>query len=180
MARYMILHSYGGVYFDLDMTCLRPFPTNYLLFQPHTFYAAQQYDSSKEDRRFRDLKQRCANAFMASSPHHPFLSTLLSKLPSESHRPTLYSTGPGLLTSILNSYDAKHPNITDTTMTIPHTVMEFNKSTIFTFHYRQKKEIVPCISNLTACAERYPGYLASFWAGSWLKGENKKNKTRLN
>jgi mannosyltransferase OCH1-like enzyme len=176
VARYMILHTYGGLYFDLDITCLRPFPTTTTFFQPRTFYAAQQYDSSSQDKRFRDPKQRCANAFMASSQQHPFLSTLLSTLPSESHRPILYSTGPGLLTSILNKYGSSYASsATDTTTatTSSYPVIELNKSTIFTFHYRQKKDILPCIANLTACADRYPGYLASFWAGSWLS----QNKT---
>lgn len=97
-ARYMMLHKYGGVHMDMDVTCLRGFNES-TFRQPNTSYTAQQH-ASKAAKPFRD--QRVANAFMASSPRHPFLSAILQRLPETKDLKVLCATGPCFLTNTID------------------------------------------------------------------------------
>jgi inositol phosphorylceramide mannosyltransferase catalytic subunit len=150
-SRYMILYRYGGVYIDLDMTCLRPIPSD-LFRYPDTFYTARQVTENQPN-----YSQRCANAFMASEPKNPFLKKLLDNLPSRTDLHVVDATGPAFLTSIIDS--EKNSTLK---------VHEFLKEEIFSVDYVQRQEIDKCKSNLTLCEELYPGIFFSFWDGSWL------------
>jgi inositol phosphorylceramide mannosyltransferase catalytic subunit len=156
-SRYMILYRYGGVYIDLDMTCLRPFHSD-LFRYPNTFYTARQVTENQ-----LPYAQRCANAFMASEPQNPFLKKLLDRLSSTTKLHVVEATGPLFLTSLIDSEANSSLH-----------VHEFSKEEIFSVDYTQRKEISLCKKNLTQCEEMYPGIFFSFWAGSWLPQESEK------
>jgi mannosyltransferase OCH1-like enzyme len=85
MVRYLMLDHYGGVYLDMDMTCLRPFGT--------------LFDNSKDSTVATQGMEEYANAFMASPPHHPLLSEVITALPEAARMPdVLDATDPGFLT----------------------------------------------------------------------------------
>jgi hypothetical protein len=72
--RYALLHHYGGVYLDLDVTCRVPLDD--LLIGEHTpsFLTPAAYPAGVN------------NAFILTRPGHPFLTALLGRLPSRNLR----------------------------------------------------------------------------------------------
>jgi Glycosyltransferase sugar-binding region containing DXD motif len=150
-ARYMMLHKYGGVYMDMDITCLRSFNES-TFGQPNTFYAAQQHAPEAIPP---NQEQRVANAFMASPPRHPLLTKILERLPRVSNLHVVCATGPCLLTGMIDE------NVHN------DTIQEFRLEEMFStsFYDADGKEL--CAANRTACMARYPGYLVSFWTNSW-------------
>ena len=65
--RYGVLHFYGGVYFDLDMTCLMPLDQTPLVDLPFVTPGAHPAGVN--------------NAFILARPGHAFLSRILSTIP---------------------------------------------------------------------------------------------------
>lgn len=76
MVRYLMLDHYGGVYLDMDMTCLRPFRT--------------LSDNSKDFTVATQGIEEYANAFMASPPHHPLSSEVITALPEAARMPDVW------------------------------------------------------------------------------------------
>lgn len=66
--RYCVLHKYGGVYFDLDMSCLMPIDQTPLMDLPFASPGARPAGIS--------------NAFLVTKPGHAFLSRLLQSVAS--------------------------------------------------------------------------------------------------
>ena len=64
--RYMWLMSFGGVYMDLDMACLRPFDDSLLFGNGSAFYIAPHFPTSFTSRDF----EKYSNAFMAAPSGH--------------------------------------------------------------------------------------------------------------
>nr|POE52007.1 inositol phosphoceramide mannosyltransferase 1 [Quercus suber] len=64
--RYALLHHYGGVYLDLDVTCLAPLDN--LLHLP--WLSPGAYPAGVN------------NAFILARPQHPFLGMILAKVPA--------------------------------------------------------------------------------------------------
>ena len=147
--RYMMLHKYGGVYMDMDMTCLRSFNES-TFREPNTFYAARQHRHAETDQ-----EQRVANAFMASTPRHPLLSKILNGLHRTKDLHVVMATGPGFLTRMIDDEGQND------------TIVEFPIEAFFSVSYDEKAEINICAANRSACKDKYPGYLFSFWTHTW-------------
>lgn len=64
--RYLLLHHYGGVYLDVDITCRVPLDT--LLHMPFVTPGAHPAGIN--------------NAFILAKPQHPFLREAISRIPS--------------------------------------------------------------------------------------------------
>lgn len=141
-ARYMMLHKYGVVYMDTDVTCLRGFNES-TFRQPKTFYTAHHHESEKIESN-RD--QRVANAFLASPPRHPFWSAILQRLPQAKDLHVVCATGPCLLTNMIDQESQ------DTT------IVEFLLKEMFSTSYYDGDGIALCSLNKTACRDLYPGY----------------------
>jgi mannosyltransferase OCH1-like enzyme len=97
LARYEILHRYGGVYIDVDFECRRAIDP--LLEGVSSFCAWEIQDSVAN------------NAIMGAVPQHPLLFDLVAGLPDRitrraGSRPAQL-TGPHYLTSVLR----RHPEI---------------------------------------------------------------------
>jgi hypothetical protein len=151
--RYLILYLYGGVYFDLDMTCLRPFHER-TFDKVNTFYVASQFDANVAPDLARG---RYANAFMAASPRHSVLEEIINRLPSQRNKGVLKATGPRLLTSVVEQTTGNA------------SVVAFNKDELFSTSYSDTEGIKLCATNRTKCMARYPGYMVSFWSSSWIQ-----------
>lgn len=74
--RYFYLYRYGGVYMDLDFTCLRP-----LEELPLT----AGYVSLGFQHSTIQTIESVANAFMVAPPRHPFIAMLIERLRKTAH-----------------------------------------------------------------------------------------------
>ena len=91
--RLLYLHTFGGVYLDLDHACLRPLSALGLNNTSAAMVGADDADAHL-DRAHVNL----ANAAMAAPPRHPFFWHALRALPRAAARDTLHATGPLFLT----------------------------------------------------------------------------------
>ena len=92
MVRYLYLDTIGGMYMDLDFTCLKPFDESFDSI--HEFTVAPQYKASYSE---------FANAWMASPPNSPVVKQIIQKLPDTKLLDVLSATGPVFLTTILKN-----------------------------------------------------------------------------
>lgn len=166
-ARYMMLHKYGGVYMDMDLTCLRGFNES-TFARENTFYAARQHPKGGDEA------QRVANAFMASTPGHPFLSKILAALNGTKDYHVIVATGPAFLTSLIDGEKGEGMEENDeekVTVVVDQengSIVEFPIEAMFSVPFYATTEIEMCAANRTECSEKYHGYLFSFWTHTWL------------
>ena len=162
-ARYMMLHRYGGLYMDLDITCLRPFGT--ILDVPNTVYVAEQFTLAdmnvKTPRGMQRRQKRVANAFMAAPAHHGLFTDILATLPHTAREiAVLKATGPRFLTTILQQNNDNNNTATSSVSVFP---MEY----IYCQDWEEASKASGC-RNITSCRAKCPSALtASFWAHSW-------------
>ncbi len=102
-ARYLILHGCGGLYADLDMECLRPVSA---LLAGRSFVACHE---PQKHARTKGFEKIVCNAFMGSVPSHPFLGAVIEAMATvptaiTTHLEVLTSTGPLMMTRIMNEY----------------------------------------------------------------------------
>ncbi len=97
--RYFMLYTYGGVYLDLDMECLKPIDPLLMDDTPHfSLLASPSIENTI-----------IGNAFMASPRHHPFFAYLCKRLPhirqrDVTHADVFNNTGPDMLTRHLRLF----------------------------------------------------------------------------
>jgi hypothetical protein len=115
LARYLILHRYGGVYVDLDMECLRPLD---LLIEGRTALLTIEpaVHASWIGRR-----ALVSTAFMAAAPRHPLFDRILELLLERDLRITrhvdvLTTTGPVLVEDALGRLE---PRARDAMVLVP-------------------------------------------------------------
>jgi hypothetical protein len=119
-ARYLILHTYGGVYADLDLECLRPIDR---LLEGWSFVLGAMPLETSVGHRTRLV----ANAFIAATAGHPLLAQVIETLKRSDPRITTHaevseSTGPAFLTHVLLSYQES-----DLCVLEPHVLYPFAK-----------------------------------------------------
>ena len=107
--RYMLLHTYGGIYLDLDMEVLKS-------FDPLLDTALLLCVESPIDARRANRSHIISNAMMATVPNNEFFARVIQKLPTVvskyPHTPrmdVITTTGPLFLTDV---YDDVRPTAT--------------------------------------------------------------------
>lgn len=93
IARYAILHNYGGFYFDTDFECIQPLD---FLADRASFIASIQTSSSPE----------FGNAMLASCAGHPIIKKLaenVTAIKTTEMMDNINGTGPGYLTKMIFS-----------------------------------------------------------------------------
>jgi hypothetical protein len=100
VARYCLLHRFGGIYVDMDVECLRPFDA---LLSPHAAVLAREPPLSGQTEHGRPL---ISNAFMAARPGHAFFEAVLRHLQARAHPKILdwdvvATTGARMLARVL-------------------------------------------------------------------------------
>ena len=99
--RYFVLWTYGGIYVDLDMECLRPL--NDLLLS-HSCIIAQEPEEISYIHHGRNSTV-ASNALMACRSRHPFMKFIINNLHSRIEMDGLLeTTGPFMLTEMLIKY----------------------------------------------------------------------------
>jgi len=102
--RYFILYTYGGLYVDLDYECLKP--VNTLLLNQSSVFTTE----APEHSDMHDVEYIISNAFMASTPGHPFMYTIMKSLITYTPKQTCYdkfvleTTGPFMLNRVFKHY----------------------------------------------------------------------------
>ena len=106
--RYFVLYTFGGVYADLDMECLKPIDP--LLFNRSCVFSEEPYEHVYIlNRRVGDAN--VMNTIMACRPGHPYFKEILDKLPQTKNirnRDAVATTGPFFVDSVLKQYQANH------------------------------------------------------------------------
>lgn len=100
--RYFLLYTYGGVYIDLDMECLKPLDS--LLRNGELFFSIEAGPST--------ANQVISNAFMAATKGNPFFHHIIKNLTNFKKRDIVYqdvfdNTGPNMVTREYRRYRDK-------------------------------------------------------------------------
>jgi len=173
MAKYIILHKYGGLYVDVDSECLKPIEN--LLKDKQVVLVQINVNPFEKLIAYGKIKGfALQNGVMAGVKDHPFwlhcLDTLVKediiKKPLETNLKYIFrTTGPGLLT---NSY-ISYPKQNELTIT-PHTKVD----PVSWCNY----EVYNCANE--SCAKYYPEAYSLHHFGSkhgshnWTNGAEKK------
>lgn len=101
--RYFILYTYGGVYIDLDMECLRAIES--LLAEADVFLSLEAGPEIGN--------QVISNAFMASAPGHPFFLKIITGLATNTRDDITFAdvfsiTGPDMVARMYQQYSGSY------------------------------------------------------------------------
>jgi inositol phosphorylceramide mannosyltransferase catalytic subunit len=99
IARYEIIHRYGGLYMDCDMVYLGNNLEDYIDFDNSSFISVNESPSPAEIGA-----PYCANGWFASVPGHPSLRKMIDLIPERVKMPTEHTfikTGPILFNMCL-------------------------------------------------------------------------------
>jgi mannosyltransferase OCH1-like enzyme len=109
-ARYLLLHRHGGVYVDLDFESLRPIDP---LLEGRTLVVGAEPDGHGRPPLVRPRPagfRLVGNAFLASTPGHPFWAHVIAALPGRaSERSALDVAGPYFLSDALAAWAGDAP-----------------------------------------------------------------------
>jgi len=109
-ARYLLLHRHGGVYADLDFECLRPIGP---LLESRTLVLGAEPDGHEAPPLVRPRPagfRLVCNAFLASTPRHPFWEHVVATLPAcATERSALDVAGPFFLSDALAAWPGPEP-----------------------------------------------------------------------
>jgi mannosyltransferase OCH1-like enzyme len=104
--RYLLLRTYGGVYVDLDLECIRNIEP--LLHGRACVFSMEHADHAQQ----HGVPLIVSNALMASTPGHPVHDKIIAEVsafkpaPLKSNLLVLESTGPLMLTRLLRGEPA--------------------------------------------------------------------------
>jgi Anp1/Glycosyltransferase sugar-binding region containing DXD motif len=102
-ARYLMMHQFGGVYADLDMESLAPLDE--LLEGEKLVLALEPANHIDQWVLDRGLDHIVGNAFLASTPRHPFwIEVLRSLVDAQLETSPLDATGPFMLTRTIERF----------------------------------------------------------------------------
>ena len=115
--RYFLLYDYGGIYLDLDVSCLKPL--DIWLYQAPAVLSHETYEHSLIMHRLR--QPNVMTTILASKPRHPYYKMLQENLeryhkakPSD----VLHSTGPYYINDIYKLYSQQTHNDSDQILVI--------------------------------------------------------------
>lgn len=91
IGRIALLHHYGGVYFDLDMMCIKGI-SDMIDFNSKNLYMAME--PNEQTQKISKKDDMLCNAFIATPPDHPLMSAALQKIKDlyKKHGDKIFST----------------------------------------------------------------------------------------
>ncbi|WP_159082532.1 glycosyltransferase [Paragemmobacter aquarius] len=110
LARYCILHRYGGIYADIDTRCLASAEP---IAGDRRVILCEEPPRHREPALQRGLKTMWFNGTMASPPEHPFWEDVIAACRLMAPRrafDVLENTGPLLLSAVVERWQAKAPD----------------------------------------------------------------------
>ena len=161
MARFLILHAFGGFYADLDMECLQPLTK---LVNGGTFLACCE---SRKHARMFGLDRMLCTSFFAAVPDHPFLmhtmkELLLSTPMRDNPSVEMAGTGPLMFTRALGTYQGADVTVLEPKVACP---FDNNSRDLYeVWHKGPRSEAIKrrCIRRGT--------YGIHYWANTWGRG----------
>jgi len=156
MVRYLYLHKFGGVYMDMDITCLQPFGT---MLDEHygKFIIANQYASNRTI-----VEGALANAFMASSPGLELFDDIFHELPLRKELNVLLATGG----KFLKRFILYKPANKGKWIGLP-----------FELIYAQEWTNNDLCDSIERCQMQFPEAITvSFWTHTWLGANAQDHK----
>ena len=103
-ARYMLLHTFGGLYADIDVECLAPLTP--LIDEERAVLCHEPPNLWPETAPYRSHPFILFNGVMASPAGHPFWRHVLDRLPETRHGTSVIDmTGPCFLTGVYLGLD---------------------------------------------------------------------------
>lgn len=169
--RYCLLHHFGGVYVDLDVECLQPVDA---LVAGQGFMAVLE---PEHQGRLLGSPVLVSNAFMSSTPGHPFLAAVIEWMIGHAragvtHRDVLETTGPLMLTAALAQYMGESsleagniPTGPDVTVLQSHVAFPMSGHTSELDSLRRHDDES---DTLRARLVRDGSYAVHYWANSWV------------
>ena len=159
LARYCMLHRFGGIYADMDIECLQPLDT---LIAGQSCFLVREPDSQAAALGEALV---VSNAFLAAEPGHPFLTAILDALRSErrravTHRDVLELTGPLLVTRVFDAHSYLNLSLLDAKVAFSLTSKE---SAFEALRTRQ-----PGHEALRARLVEAGAYAVHYWANTWV------------
>lgn len=126
--RYLLVYHFGGVYSDIDTTCVEPMSR--VIRSGEEMVVGWEHFRTLQKSRSWGLRQAQLNQWwFASMPGHPALLLLLESIKSErdtvfytNFKDALERTGPGLFTRTLLRYEAKRARGDPSVTILPQTV----------------------------------------------------------
>jgi hypothetical protein len=83
IARLAILHHYGGIYFDLDMMCIKPLQG---LFEFNTDYVYMAMEPAEQTKKLFNSDKILCNAFIAAPAKHPLFKEAMEEIKKLFHK----------------------------------------------------------------------------------------------
>lgn len=155
-ARLMILHTFGGVYADIDAECVAPLDS---LEQESRLVLCQEPPLHwKHHAPYRGHPFIVFNGVMASPAGHPFLHHVIERLPETRYgNEVMDIAGPCMLTGRYLGYTAK-----DSIVLYP--------CQLFTPEDGSGQKVAPYTESTPATLTRH------YWHGSWWKRELERGR----
>lgn len=77
--RYCVLYIHGGVYVDIDITCLKPLSEGIIDFESDTLVSAADYQEKDFQPNNNGYRRDCVyQAFLCAQPFHPFMKYMIN------------------------------------------------------------------------------------------------------
>ena len=154
--RLLVLFRHGGVYMDLDITCLRPFEAFPYLQSGMAIFGWQDHKN-----------ETICNAFIAAPPAHPFIAFLINRAHSNTTGSTspLDVTGPSFVTQGFWAWQHLLPNSSG--------VLVHPFPLIYPYGPGGRPSLNPCRdgspANLDKCSAMLnTSFIATFWTKTWM------------
>jgi mannosyltransferase OCH1-like enzyme len=165
-ARYLLLHRHGGVYADLDFECLRPVDP---LLEGRALVLGAEPESHEPPPLVRPRPEGfrlVCNAFLASTPGHPFWGTVMDALPRRAReRSALDVAGPFFLSDAVAAWRGPEPvDVTPAARLYP----------------LDKHEVAAGALDRPGARDRLAreAYAVHHWAGSWIPDFKARERRR--
>lgn len=158
VARYLLLHHYGGLYADLDTECLRPLDA-LLHGSPGCIIGCEP--RLHAERLYGRARLIC-NAVLLSAPGHPFWEHVMGILTgSAGERSVIEATGPVMLDRALGSYPGRDVMIVADSVFCPLVDLKNHRLRLTPTEKHCHKEMLR--------RHRFPdaSYAVHYWAGTW-------------
>jgi len=160
VARYLLLHHYGGLYADLDSACLRPVES-LLLGSPGCVIGCEPRLHAE---RLYGRTRLISNAVLLSAPGHPFWQHVLSVLVSSTQeKSVIETTGPVMLDRALASYPGHDVLVVADSVFCPLVDLKNHRLRLTR---AEKRCYVGMLRH-----HRFPdaSYAVHYWAGTWYR-----------
>ncbi|KAL3132262.1 hypothetical protein ABBQ32_008850 [Trebouxia sp. C0010 RCD-2024] len=182
LVRPLYMHLYGGVYADIDFVALRPFD-ELLQRQSQDVHLILGQDcgwlidrsKSKREQVCSEYDQSIPNAFMASTPKHPFWSYVIIQILKAASVPNTEWENPAVITGpkpLFHALQQYNQHAADNGL---HTDVEVLLDEVYPLSWTEHDVDLGCCFvwdsntlNVDCCRDMFPNsWVMTFWSATW-------------